>query len=84
VSDTSTETLVNAMRLLAAEIQSEDGVANAAIYEAADRLEEQHSKIERLVNAGDELAGLHLFASWTYDSAKKHVAAWTAAKEGKA
>jgi hypothetical protein len=36
----STETLVAALRVLAAEIQSPDGVANAAIAEAADRLEE--------------------------------------------
>lgn len=35
-----TRTLIDAMRVLAADIQSEDGVANAAIAEAADRLEE--------------------------------------------
>ena len=37
---TRTPILIAAMRLLAQEIQSEDGVANAAIAEAADRLEE--------------------------------------------
>jgi hypothetical protein len=36
----STETLIGALRILANEIQSEDGVANAAIAEAADRMEE--------------------------------------------
>ena len=36
----STRTLIDAMRILAADIQSDDGVANAAIAEAADRLEE--------------------------------------------
>ena len=36
----STETLIAAMRVLARDIQSGDGVANAAISEAADRLEE--------------------------------------------
>jgi hypothetical protein len=36
----STETLIKALRILARDIQSNDGVANAAIYEAADRLEE--------------------------------------------
>jgi hypothetical protein len=36
----STETLIAAMRVLARDIQSGDGVANAAIAEAADRLEE--------------------------------------------
>jgi len=54
-----TQTLINAMRILAKDIQSGDGVANAAIAEAADRLEEQQTqlagkdaKIERL--RGDE------------------------------
>ena len=36
----STETLIAAMRILARDIRSTDGVANAAIREAADRLEE--------------------------------------------
>ena len=40
IPHTRTPILVSAMRLLAQEIQSEDGVANAAIAEAADRLEE--------------------------------------------
>ena len=35
-----TTTLIQAMRILAADNQSEDGVANAAIAEAADRMEE--------------------------------------------
>jgi hypothetical protein len=34
------ETLISALRILARDIQSEDGVANAAIAEAADRLAE--------------------------------------------
>lgn len=37
---TKTEALIKAMRILAKDIQSEDGVANAAIKEAAKRLEE--------------------------------------------
>ena len=36
----STETLIKAMYMLVKDIQSEDGVANAAIFEAAQRLEE--------------------------------------------
>ena len=44
----STETLIAAMRVLARDIQSGDGVANAAIAEAADRLEEQHARIAEL------------------------------------
>jgi len=35
-----TETIIGALRVLANDIQSEDGVANAAIAEAADRMEE--------------------------------------------
>lgn len=37
---TDTPTLIAALRIIAADIQSGDGVANAAIAEAADRLEE--------------------------------------------
>lgn len=36
----STETIIGALYILAREIQSEDGVANAAIYEAAQRMGE--------------------------------------------
>jgi hypothetical protein len=36
---TSTATLIKAMRVLADDIQSDDGIANLAIAEAADRLE---------------------------------------------
>jgi hypothetical protein len=46
--DTPTKTLIQALRLLSSDIQSEDGVANAAIAEAAQRLEEQSAKIKRL------------------------------------
>jgi cell division protein FtsX len=35
-----TETLIKALKILARDIQSEDGVANAAIAEAAQRLKE--------------------------------------------
>lgn len=38
-----TKTLIQAMRILAVDIYSEDGIANAAIAEAADRLEEYHN-----------------------------------------
>jgi hypothetical protein len=39
-----TETIISAMRILADDIQSEDGVANAAIREAADRLDDLQSR----------------------------------------
>ena len=41
---TDTTTLIKALRILAQDIQSGDGVANAAIAEAADRLEELHEQ----------------------------------------
>ena len=42
---TDTLILIKAMRRLANDIQSDDGVANAAIAEAAERLEELRSKV---------------------------------------
>jgi len=42
---TDTKTLIAAMRILARDIQSGDGVANAAIAEAADRMEEMRNLI---------------------------------------
>ncbi len=52
---TSTETLIAAMHILATEIQCEDGVANAAIAEAAERLAEQHMRIAQLEQENDAL-----------------------------
>jgi hypothetical protein len=42
---TPTETLIKALRVLAVEIQSDDGVSNAAILEAAQRMEEDQEVI---------------------------------------
>lgn len=42
---TDTNTLIDALRILARDIHSEDGVANAAISEAADRLEKLQRKV---------------------------------------
>ena len=52
---TSTETLIAAMHILATEIQSDDGVANAAIAAAAERLAEQHMRITKLERENDAL-----------------------------
>jgi hypothetical protein len=46
---TPTQTLSAALRILANDIESPDGVANAAILEAADRLEELHEAITAAV-----------------------------------
>ncbi|HEY7866157.1 MAG TPA: hypothetical protein VIC51_09150, partial [Psychromonas sp.] len=43
-----TKTLIEAMQILANEIHSEDGVANAAIFEASERLSEQQKRIAEL------------------------------------
>ena len=44
---TSTETLIASMHILATEIQSDDGAANAAVAEAGERLAEQHLRIKQ-------------------------------------
>jgi len=44
---TSTETLIAAMRILSQDIQSDDGAANAAVADAAERLAEQHMRIKQ-------------------------------------
>ena len=46
----STETLIAALRVLARDIQSEDGVANAAIAEGAERMHELSAMTRRLVD----------------------------------
>lgn len=43
-----TKTIIAALRILANEIESKDGVANAALLEAADRVEEMSCKIRKL------------------------------------
>ncbi len=52
---TSTETLIAAMRILSQDIQSEDGAANAAVAEAAERLAQQHMRIIQLEQENDAL-----------------------------
>lgn len=44
----STETLIGAARVLSVDIETQDGVANAALREIADRLEEQEERIGKL------------------------------------
>ena len=48
-----TKTLIGALRILAVDIQSGDGVANAAIAEAADRLEELQAMLEPKIGFGE-------------------------------
>ena len=72
---TPIEILVKAMHILANDIQSDDGVANAAIYEAAQRLEEQNQRIKRLEEGGDKA----ILNSYLPD----RLAVWKEAKEAK-
>ena len=51
----STRSLINAMRVLDSEIQADDGVANAVIAEAAQRLEEQQERIAQLERENDAM-----------------------------
>ncbi len=44
ISDT--DTIIAALKILANDIQTQDGVANAVLMEAADRLHELHTTIE--------------------------------------
>lgn len=52
---TSDETLIKALRILALDIQCEDGAANACVAEAAARIEEKSRLIQDLILIGDEL-----------------------------
>ena len=51
----STRSLINALRVLDSEIQSNDGVANAVIAEAAQRLEDQRERITQLEQENDAM-----------------------------
>ena len=53
---TDINTLIEAMRILSEGIQSEDGVANAAIAEAGLRLQEQNDYINKLEVVGGGLS----------------------------
>jgi hypothetical protein len=75
---TPIETLVAAMRTLANDIESEDGVANAAIAEAAQRLEEQQERIKRLEEAGDAILNAN-----NDDEQYEAMKQWRKAKEAK-
>jgi hypothetical protein len=45
---TKSKTLVKALRILSEDVQSDDGVANACIAEAANRIEELEAKVSEL------------------------------------
>jgi hypothetical protein len=47
---TSTETLIEACKDLAATVQCNDGVANSALFEIAERLEQQDRALQKIRN----------------------------------
>lgn len=63
----STETIIGALRILSNDIQGGDGVANACLLEAADRMEElcaellfQKRLAEKYVEAGKICAKIYI------------------------
>ena len=50
---TDINTLISAMRIIGVSIHTKDGVANASILEAADRLQELHEENKQLKNEKD-------------------------------
>jgi hypothetical protein len=57
----STETLIKSLKILAEDIQSEDGVANSAIFESATRLDELQKENNRLKDALDEVTDIGIY-----------------------
>jgi len=81
---TDIKTLIEAMRIISEGIQSEGGVANAAIAEAGQRLQEQNDYIEKLERVGDDLS---IFAAnpamYPQNQALKSVKEWGKLEEYK-
>lgn len=72
---TSTEIIIKAMRILADDIQTDDGVANQAIRQAAYRLEAQAKEIEILKAERDALEKHNIFImGWIHESQHSEIA----------
>ena len=63
----STKTIIGALRILSNDIQGGDGVANACLWEAADRMEELYNELlfqerlaEKYVEAGKICAKIYI------------------------
>jgi hypothetical protein len=69
---TDTQTLIAAMRILARDVQCDDGIANSAIAEAADRLEELHTVVLNICEfkEGAELSFEEAYL-WIQDTVEK-------------
>ncbi len=69
----STKTIIGALRILANDIQSDYEVADACIFEAADRMEELYNELlfqkrlaEKYVEAGEICAKIYIARNITY------------------
>jgi hypothetical protein len=56
--------LVKALRILAEDIQSDDGVANACIYEAAERIQQLSDHLADWKSCAHDLAVYGMSNSW--------------------
>lgn len=66
----STQTLISALRILAQDIKSEDGVANSAIAESADRMEMMLgllNEAQPIVKIYSKSSYLNPFTPWQQD-----------------
>ncbi len=75
MKQSKTETIIQAMRILADDIQSGDGVANAAIREAADRLEYLRAIVEKLCVWTPDAADQGIQLGILIDRLRAHAAA---------
>ena len=67
----STQTLIKSLKILANDIESEDGVANAAIHEAAGRLEEVNNVLKEARSMIDYLATCTIAGKWPSEAIKE-------------
>lgn len=62
-----TDTIISALKILAEDIHSEDGVANAAIMEAAQRMTELQLQVSVLRRLLREASGPMSYGKWSTD-----------------
>lgn len=73
----STDTIIASLKVLAAEVQSDDDVANAAIREAAERMAELQSLLR-------EASGSMSYERWSTEFRKRvDSAVWTTGAPGR-
>jgi hypothetical protein len=56
--------LVKALRILAEDVQSDDGVANVCIYEAAERIQQLSDQLTKWKQCAHDLAVYGMSNSW--------------------